>query len=77
MKYVYTPIIVLSLTLLPGFSYAADHATSRMIPVAEYLQMEIKSFSAYVQEPGRTNEELSKAISDFMIVLSAYARSLE
>jgi hypothetical protein len=39
--------------------------------------MEIKSFSAYVQEPGRTNEELSEAISDFMIVLSAYARSLE
>lgn len=77
MKYLYTAIIVVSLILLPAFSQAADHSASKMVPIEKYLEKQIDNFSSYVQEPGRTNEELSEALSDFATVLLVYMRSLE
>lgn len=77
MKYIHTTILLLALIMLPTGVDASHGERGEMIPIAEYVQMEITQFNDFLKQPDLSTEELSEAISDLTYVLSVYMQSLE
>ncbi|MEX2515228.1 MAG: hypothetical protein WD335_03815 [Candidatus Paceibacterota bacterium] len=77
MKYVYTTILTLALMALPMLASASHGERREMIPIDQYVVIQIDRFTTYVQQPNRSAAELSEAIADLTTVLSAYVRTLE
>lgn len=89
MKYLYTILLTFALLALPATTFAQSvefrvidkdgmvQQKGDMIPIEKYVELELSQFNTYIQQPGRSNEELSEAISDLIYVLEVYIGTLQ